>query len=467
MTGSSRGGSARAAGGAACWFLLLAAWLVFSPGPGRARVALAPSWVAWEMLGNLVLLAPAAIALALGGRGSPVRRVVRTTLLLGGASVAIELVQWFAEGLARTAHPVDVALNTAGAAAAAAATVALRAAGVSGRRILVGTAAVVAAALAAYALDASVERAERHRLVLWDPGFEVAAGDEVGGGRAFRGDVSAARVCAGEPAREVCAEPGGTEERRRRLVEAALGSQRAVLSAEVTSASDEQRGPARMVTFSRDTLDRNATLGQEGAAVMLRLRTPAAGLNGDEIQYRLPDAVPLDRPTRVRAVYDRGLVTIRTETGGRVVSGQFPTASSGAWWLGRRGWRPLEPAPLMRATAVGAVLVMGTLGMAIAGAGPPGPWMPVAGMLAGAAGLYGLTALAGIEPAPFEPLLAAAGGALGGGLAWLDGARLRTRAPEAESGAPGGDPPPAVPRRRARFPGRAGRSRPAKPREMG
>ena len=41
-----------------------------------------------------------------------------------------------------------------------------------------------------------------------------------------------------------------------------------------------QAGPARMVSFSKDTGYRNFTLGQEGASLDFRLRTTATGLNG-------------------------------------------------------------------------------------------------------------------------------------------------------------------------------------------
>ena len=44
---------------------------------------------------------------------------------------------------------------------------------------------------------------------------------------------------------------------------------------------ESQSGPARILTLSRNTSLRNLTLGQEGTALVLRLRTPKSSLNGE------------------------------------------------------------------------------------------------------------------------------------------------------------------------------------------
>lgn len=48
----------------------------------------------------------------------------------------------------------------------------------------------------------------------------------------------------------------------------------------VRTASDAQYGPARIMTVSFDRRRRNLTIGQEGADLMVRLRTPRTDLNG-------------------------------------------------------------------------------------------------------------------------------------------------------------------------------------------
>jgi len=58
----------------------------------------------------------------------------------------------------------------------------------------------------------------------------------------------------------------------------------------VACASDnaDQRGPARILSYSIDPMRRNFTLGQEGPDMVLRLRTPNTGLNGTRIPLVFP-----------------------------------------------------------------------------------------------------------------------------------------------------------------------------------
>jgi hypothetical protein len=66
----------------------------------------------------------------------------------------------------------------------------------------------------------------------------------------------------------------------------------------------KQSGPARIVTYSQDSLHRNFTLGQNQRALTFRLRTPASDSNGtNPAVYSGPVFVP-NRPTFVAAVYD-------------------------------------------------------------------------------------------------------------------------------------------------------------------
>ena len=54
------------------------------------------------------------------------------------------------------------------------------------------------------------------------------------------------------------------------------------------SGSADQHGPARILSYSIDPMRRNFTLGQEGADMVFRLRTPNTGLNGTRIPLVVP-----------------------------------------------------------------------------------------------------------------------------------------------------------------------------------
>jgi hypothetical protein len=66
----------------------------------------------------------------------------------------------------------------------------------------------------------------------------------------------------------------------------------------------EQKGPARIVTYSRDSVSRNFTLGRIENTLTFRLRTPISGNNGTSpALYSGPVLVP-DRTAFVAATYD-------------------------------------------------------------------------------------------------------------------------------------------------------------------
>lgn len=63
-------------------------------------------------------------------------------------------------------------------------------------------------------------------------------------------------------------------------------------------------GPARLVTFSRDTGRTNFLLGQSKSEVTLRIRTPAVGPGGDEIVSKGAGLGTRDAPFSILATYD-------------------------------------------------------------------------------------------------------------------------------------------------------------------
>jgi len=78
------------------------------------------------------------------------------------------------------------------------------------------------------------------------------------------------------------------------------------LSVLVTAASQDQTGPARIVSLSADAFRRNLTIGQDGADLIIRLRTPATGGNGMKPELDIPDVFADNQPHHLILVYDRG-----------------------------------------------------------------------------------------------------------------------------------------------------------------
>ncbi len=60
------------------------------------------------------------------------------------------------------------------------------------------------------------------------------------------------------------------------------------MAAAFRSALERQRGPARIVSVSSDSGHRNLTLGQQGDALTIRLRTPSSGYNGEKPEMIIP-----------------------------------------------------------------------------------------------------------------------------------------------------------------------------------
>ncbi len=81
------------------------------------------------------------------------------------------------------------------------------------------------------------------------------------------------------------------------------------LSIEVwmTPANIKQSGPARIVSFSQDALARNFTLGQEGADIHFRLRTPISGKNGSPMNLKTQDGFLTLETFHIVATYKEGI----------------------------------------------------------------------------------------------------------------------------------------------------------------
>jgi hypothetical protein len=89
------------------------------------------------------------------------------------------------------------------------------------------------------------------------------------------------------------------------LLEACKSSNQLTVEAVITTSSLEQRGPARIITFSRDVSRRNFTLGQEGDRLIFRLRTSKTDANATQRQKNLTK-VSVDSPVNVIVSYFPG-----------------------------------------------------------------------------------------------------------------------------------------------------------------
>ncbi len=76
------------------------------------------------------------------------------------------------------------------------------------------------------------------------------------------------------------------------------------MGAIIASATADQTGPARIVSISADPYHRNLTLAQEGADLVLRLRTPLTGENGMNPEWIVPNVFVDTKPRHVIITYN-------------------------------------------------------------------------------------------------------------------------------------------------------------------
>lgn len=105
-------------------------------------------------------------------------------------------------------------------------------------------------------------------------------------------------LVADGPSRVASAEPAT------KLIEAAKASGELTIEVWLTPTESSQSGPARIVTLSQDSGQRNFTLGQEGRGFEVRLRTTATDQNGLP-SLKTPDGAVAERRQHVVFTFDR------------------------------------------------------------------------------------------------------------------------------------------------------------------
>lgn len=357
-------GGRRVPWGGLAWLVVLVLWLTwapFLPREGAVPVRVLPPASVGDAVINLLLLVPAGLVLGLVADARRIRReLLAAAVVLSWVVIVAEGGQVFVEG--RHVSLFDALLNVAGGMGGFQGALRLRRAGYGPLTLLAVTGSHLFFGIVVYMVAVGSHVGGGHRLADWDPEHGILSGGEFGAPRDYVGRVDSARICARHAGGEVCVSPGAGEAARRRLARAATRGQHVELSAVVRSGSSRQEGPTRIVTFSASEALRNATLGQSGRELVLRLRTPLAGENGSRVEFRLPGAVPTGETTRVRGVYDGGRVTLESRTGRRTMRSSFDyrlltVARLVAWQVpGHR------PAQMAAATAVALLALFFPLG---------------------------------------------------------------------------------------------------------
>jgi glycopeptide antibiotics resistance protein len=92
-----------------------------------------------------------------------------------------------------------------------------------------------------------------------------------------------------------------------KLIEAFQATHEFSVEVWMTPENTTQSGPARIVSFSRDTGARNFTLGQQGRKIEFRVRTPASGLNGTPLALRSQTDLIAGKEVHLVATYKDGV----------------------------------------------------------------------------------------------------------------------------------------------------------------
>ncbi|MBK8167472.1 MAG: VanZ family protein [bacterium] len=272
---------------------------------------------------NLLLYVPLGLALWRWPRA-------RLLLVATALSAGIEVSQYWNSD--RHPSPGDVVTNAAGAVLAAAWIRRRRVGDASGpERFVAGRRGLVAAGTLLVGLVALGQvPAGPVALADWEPEYPLLLGNEATGDRPWRGTLeslallpvplSAAqlRAASRDPAevmghacitRSADVMAGGAgfaleADAARDLAAAAQAAGGVAVIARIVPADVEQKGPARIVSFSSGTRLRNLDLGQEERGLVFRFRTPLSGENGTRRPVETGAVLAAGRAVTVAAGYD-------------------------------------------------------------------------------------------------------------------------------------------------------------------
>jgi VanZ family protein len=291
-----------------------------------------------DFINNLGLYVPLGIALA---------RLSLTQAGLFGFSLATcaELLQL--GYVDRTPSPLDVVSNTCGALIGyAAAVFFIRATGYSLQSLNIPRSITAAVAIPIALLGALVLTRQKpiSDFSNWNPAFDLAIGNELSGDRPWKGTVSQMAIypfamgpssinglfrAAANPAvvnapsaapifelnspADFATRQGSpllSRQAELGLYDRLVKANKLTILAWIRTNNLEQNGPARIVTYSQDSLNRNFTLGQIQNTLTFRLRTPASGANGTSPALYSGPVLARNRTAFVAAIYDGRVSTL-------------------------------------------------------------------------------------------------------------------------------------------------------------
>ncbi len=318
-----------------------------------------------DFLLNILLFLP--FGLIIGriytSKGIPFRKIIVNTTLLGLAlSFMIETSQLFLE---RSTSLFDLVSNTGGAALGV--LVLRRSAG--SRPVLQQVSGWLLSFILFVYLIIILIPSQMNHTHTWNDNFQLIIGDEANGGRPWKGNIFMAaiyrRSLSPSEARKLFSfgtdslkldprirmgalscwdftlpststypdlvdrntglslhsmgeEKQGTSPRlplkssrpATNVVTAARMSGQMSLETWLQTASLDQSGPGRIITFSANQDERNFTLGQEGRKVVFRVRTPLTGPNGSRICLISRPLLSQKAPQHLVVTFNRGIMRL-------------------------------------------------------------------------------------------------------------------------------------------------------------
>ncbi|NNF28326.1 MAG: VanZ family protein [Gemmatimonadetes bacterium] len=351
------------------WVITALLWLTWSPfefGGSRAQVRLGIRGITPETVANLLLLIPLAVNVAeRARRRTPgTASTARLVAVVAAFAALIEVGQLYVP--ARVTSLADWVLNTGGGAMAVLLWRYWSADAATRAKVLT----VITGALLAPVLLLNVNALANLPSAFvpedWSGEATVALGEEVGGLRAFLGQVDEGSVCTDGPAGSRCLGPGASGQEARAFNELVLENDHVRVEAQVTSESDEQRGPARIVSYAEGPTRRNATIGVDRRDLLFRMRTSFTGPNGVYPEFVLRGAIPPGVRVRIRAEYRDGQIALSSEGPGLSRSWQLRPSLLASAWIWTRARQLSGPSGLLPvAFAAGALFL--PLGLIVGG----------------------------------------------------------------------------------------------------
>jgi VanZ like family/Concanavalin A-like lectin/glucanases superfamily len=280
-----------------------------------------------DFVNNILMYMPLGIALSSSS-------LLRTFLFGLFLSTAAEMLQL--GYVDRIPSGADIASNTAGALAGyLVAMVWLRATGIDPKSLRIPRALAASAILVAiFGIILLVDHPTKSDFSNWSPTFHLAVGNEPTGDRPWVGTISdfqiypfvmapsqiddlarqAAHVdhaplpSGGLLPPAISQTPYGhsllSSDEELRFYDALVSRNQLTLLVALQTNNVDQRGPARIITYSGNAGERNFTLAQLHDTLTFRLRTPASGPNGTNPALYSKPVLSRNRTAFIAAVYD-------------------------------------------------------------------------------------------------------------------------------------------------------------------